>query len=119
MASKQLEGILGKVTTTTPSKSAASAPAAVNSGPATAEVVRMLAAVEPQAEIPSRKPASKKIEAQKSVQAFVPASIDKALRMKAAEEGTTTRNIILRGLKAIGFDVPEEELRDKRSKALS
>lgn len=116
MASKQLEGILGKVTTTTPAKSVAQTPAAVKDEPTTAEIVRMPAA-EPQAEKLARKPAAKKVEAQKSVQAFVPASIDKALRMKAAEEGTTTRNIILRGLKAIGFDVPEEELRDKRSKA--
>jgi hypothetical protein len=115
-ASKQLDSILSKVTTTTPSKATAPASVAARPEPATAEVVRMPAA-EPQAEKPARKPAAKKVEAQKSVQAFVPASIDKALRMKAAEEGTTTRNIILRGLKAIGFDVPEEELRDKRSKA--
>lgn len=115
-ASKQLDSILSKVTTTTPSKAATPALVAVKPEPATAEVVH-IAAPEPQAEKPARKPAAKKVEAQKSVQAFVPASIDKALRMKAAEEGTTTRNIILRGLKAIGFDVPEEELRDKRSKA--
>jgi|GEM_PF-3004910 len=116
MASKQLEGILGKVTTTTPAKPVVQAPAAIKAEPATAEIVRMPAA-ETSVEKPVRKPSAKKVEPQKSVQAFVPASIDKALRMKAAEEGTTTRNIILRGLKAIGFDVPEDELRDKRSKA--
>jgi hypothetical protein len=63
------------------------------------------------------KPATVKApEPQKSIQAYVPVSVDRALRLRAAEEGTTTRNIILQGLKAIGFDVPEEEMRDRRVK---
>ncbi|MBB3356019.1 hypothetical protein FHT70_005992 [Rhizobium sp. BK049] len=115
-ASKQLEGILGKVTTATPAaKAVTPLQAAPKPAPVTAEVVQI-----PATELTESKPRKapgKKPEPQKSVQAFVPASIDKALRMKAAEEGTTTRTIILRGLKAIGFDVPDDELRDKRSKA--
>lgn len=110
--SKQLDSILSKVTTATP------VPQTVKPAPAKtppAEVVPM-----PKAETAPEKPAAKvkpKAEPQKSVQAYVPASIDRALRVRAAEEGTTTRNLLLQGLKAIGFDVPEEELRDKRSRA--
>ncbi|MDV4159307.1 hypothetical protein [Rhizobium brockwellii] len=115
MASKQLEGILGRVTTATPTAKAA-AQAAPQPAPSTADVVKMPASETRAPRQIAPKAIVKKAEPQKSVQAFVPASIDKALRIKAAEEGTTTRTIILRGLKAIGFDVPEDELRDKRSK---
>ena len=109
MASKQLEGIMGRMTTATP----VAKPAAV-SAPKLVEIQAPAAPVEPAA--PKRKEPAKKVEPQKAIQAFVPASIDRALKIKAAEEGTTTRTIILRGLKAIGFDVPEEELRDKRGR---
>ena len=108
-ASKQLDSILSKVTTATPTAK----PAPVKAPPA--EVVPL-----PKAEAAPEKPTAKakpKVEPQKSVQAYVPVSIDRALRVRAAEEGTTTRNLLLQGLKAIGFDVPEEELRDKRSRA--
>jgi hypothetical protein len=112
--SSQLEGILSRATTTTP-KAVTTAPAMP------AEIVQL----ETSKPIPETRPAvepkaavgAKAREPQKSIQAFVPASVDRALRMKAAEEGTTTRNLILRGLKAIGFDVADEELRDKRGKS--
>ena len=106
-ASKQLDSILSKVTTATP----AARPTPVQATPA--EVV-------PMAETVPEKPAAKvkpKAEPQKSIQAYVPAAIDRALRVRAAEEGTTTRNLLLQGLKAIGFDVPEDEMRDKRGRA--
>jgi hypothetical protein len=45
---------------------------------------------------------------------MVPASVERAVKIRAAEEGTTVRTLILKGLQAIGVDVPEEELRDRR-----
>lgn len=37
-----------------------------------------------------------------------------AIKKKAAEQNTSIRAIIMRGLLAIGFDVPKEDLEDKR-----
>jgi len=51
---------------------------------------------------------------ERPLQAMVPASVERAVKIRAAEEGTTVRTLILKGLKAIGIDVPEEELRDRR-----
>ncbi len=61
-----------------------------------------------------KKTALAKPEKQKFIQAEAPASIAKALNMKAAESETTVRNIILKGLQAIGIEAPEHELRDRR-----
>lgn len=100
--SKQLDSILGKVTTATPATKAAPKGEIVNLP--TAETVKPVTGK------------AKAAEPQKSVQAYVPASVDRALRMRAAEEGTTTRTLLLQGLKAIGFDVADEEMRDKRGR---
>jgi hypothetical protein len=55
-----------------------------------------------------------KREAERPPQAVVPASVERAVKIRAAEEGTTVRTLILKGLKAIGVDVSEEKLRDRR-----
>ena len=55
-----------------------------------------------------------KREAERPLQAMVPATVERAVKIRAAEEGTTVRTLILKGLKAIGVDVSEEELRDRR-----
>ena len=85
--SKQLESILSRATTATPAAKPES-PIAVK--PSTA------------------------VEPQRPIQAHVPASVARAVMIRAAEEGTTVRTIILQGLRAIGIDVPEAEIRDKR-----
>lgn len=125
MASKQLDSILGRVTTATPAMKAAGTPMA-KAESASAEVVSLPTPVKevkvekPKAAVSKpetvKQPVEKKAEPQKSIQAFVPASVERALRMKAAEEGTTYRTLVLRGLKAIGIDVPDDELRDRRGK---
>ena len=51
-------------------------------------------------------------EGRVGVIAFAP--LIRATQPRAAEEGTTVRTIILQGLKALGIDVPEAEVRDKR-----
>ncbi|NJZ81595.1 hypothetical protein GO283_01613 [Ralstonia solanacearum] len=49
-----------------------------------------------------------------SLQVMVPARIKREVSVRAAQEGTTQRTIILRALKAIGFVVNDDELCDKR-----
>ena len=95
--SKQLDSILGRVTNATPSpkERAAEVPT-------------------PQwVSAPTPTPTSKR-EVERPLQAMVPATVERAVKIRAAEEGTTVRTLILRGLKAIGVDVSEEELRDRR-----
>ena len=71
------------------------------------------AAPQPAHDIPER-PAEAMAEPQRPIQAVVPVSVARALAVKAAMEDTTVRDLILRGLAAIGLDVPEDECRDRR-----
>ena len=94
--SKQLDSILGRATNATPSPDRGT----------------MLDAPAPRSiAVPAPTP---KREAERPLQAMVPASVERAVKIRAAEEGTTVRTLILKGLKAIGVDVSEEELRDRR-----
>ncbi len=47
----------------------------------------------------------------------LPAEVVRAVKVRAAEDRTTLRAIVLQGLKAIGFDVPEAEIKDRRIEA--
>lgn len=49
-----------------------------------------------------------------SLQVMVPARIKREVSLRAAQDGITQRTIILRALKAIGFMVKDDELRDRR-----
>jgi hypothetical protein len=53
---------------------------------------------------------------EKDVQLSVvlPASIVRAVKIRAAEDGGTLREIVLRALKADGFKVPDREIADRR-----
>lgn len=53
-------------------------------------------------------------EADVPLQAYVPASIRKAVLIHAATHDTTTRALILKGLQAIGFEISDEQIRDRR-----
>lgn len=71
----------------------------------------------PKTEVPAKAAKAKPepvVEPQRPIQAYVPASLAKALNVRAAEEGVTVRTLILQGLKSMGMSVPEAELRDKR-----
>ena len=94
--SKQLDSILGRVTNATPNPDREK----VSEAPTPRLVSVPL-------------PTSKR-EIERPLQAMVPASVESAVKIRAAEEGTTVRTLILKGLKAIGVDVSEEELRDRR-----
>ncbi len=110
--STQLEGILSRATSTTPKATPQEA---------TADVVKLEAA-----KTAEHAPAPKKIKAKEEevptrekqlpVQVEVPESVERALKIRAATDRTTTRNLILQGLRAIGFEVSDEEMRDRRKR---
>ncbi len=52
--------------------------------------------------------------AERQLHATVPACVERALKIRAAEEGTTIRTLVLRGLQAIGIEVPPDEIGDRR-----
>lgn len=118
--SKQLSSILGRsipATAKPQPEEATPAPVAVQPVGQGAEVT----VLETKATKPAPKPKAAKpapvaavAEPQKSIQAYVPASLVRELNIKAAQEDTTVRTIILKGLKALGMVVPEDELRDRR-----
>lgn len=119
--SKQLDSILGKFTSATPSTASVGqgaqppAPAKALAVPESAEVAD-LKPVRPKAsKAPPAEPVAEAArELQKSVQAYVPVSLVRALNIRAAEDGTTVRSLLLQGLKSIGFSVSDDEIRDRR-----
>jgi hypothetical protein len=56
------------------------------------------------------------LSGERQLHATVPACVERALKIKAAEEGTTIRTLVLRGLQAIGVEVPPEEIGDRRKR---
>jgi predicted HicB family RNase H-like nuclease len=49
-----------------------------------------------------------------TLQLRVPPALKRKLAMDAAESGVTIRTLILNALVAAGYDIPENEIRDKR-----
>lgn len=49
-----------------------------------------------------------------SLQVMVPGRVKREVSLRAAQEGTTQRTIILHALKAMGITVKDEELCDRR-----
>lgn len=49
-----------------------------------------------------------------TLQLRVPSTLKRKLAMDAAEQGVTIRTLILNALVTAGYDVPVEEIRDKR-----
>lgn len=62
---------------------------------------------------PKKKKPPKK-EADVTVTLRLPPRIYKALRVKAAAEDKTQRELILMGLKAVGLDIKDEDITDRR-----
>jgi hypothetical protein len=114
MSSKQLSGILNRAIAPTPKVAPQPEPEIVQAPEIqlSADILTL-----PKVETPTKAARAKPepiAEPQRPIQAYVPASLVKALNMRAAEEGTTVRTLILQGLKGLGLPVPEAELRDKR-----
>lgn len=49
-----------------------------------------------------------------SLQLRIPQELKRKLAMDAAREGVTIRSLILSALVAAGYEVPDDEIRDKR-----
>lgn len=49
-----------------------------------------------------------------TLQLRVPQALKRKLAMDAAEQGITIRTLILNALASAGYDIPEDEIRDKR-----
>lgn len=50
------------------------------------------------------------------IQVMVPESVRRQVALMSADRGENIRTVVLRGLRAIGIDVPDSELRDRRGR---
>lgn len=55
-------------------------------------------------------------EREVAIQVMVPPAVHKQVALMSVQQGESMRTVVLRGLKAIGVDVPEEELVDRRGR---
>jgi hypothetical protein len=51
-----------------------------------------------------------------ALQVMVPPAVHKQVALMSVHQGESMRTVVLRGLKAIGVEVPDEELVDRRSR---
>ena len=63
---------------------------------------------------PRKRSKSSPIGTDIALQVMIPERIKRQVSVRAAEEGTTQRTIVLTALRAIGFSVNDEDLCDKR-----
>lgn len=50
------------------------------------------------------------------IQVMVPESVRRQVALMGADRGENIRTVVLRGLRAIGIDIPESELADRRGR---
>lgn len=50
------------------------------------------------------------------IQVMVPEAVRRQVALMSAEQGENIRTVVLRGLRAIGINVPESELGDRRGR---
>lgn len=50
------------------------------------------------------------------IQVMVPETIRRQVALMGAERGENIRTVVLRGLRAIGIDIPDSELADRRGR---
>lgn len=55
-----------------------------------------------------------RLEGDASLQVMIPERLKREIRVRAAREGTTVRNIVLTSLRQAGFEVSDEILCDRR-----
>lgn len=63
-----------------------------------------------------RDSASERKSREVPIQVMVPESIRRQVALMGADRGENIRTLVLRGLRAIGIDVPESELGDRRGR---
>ena len=55
-------------------------------------------------------------EREVAIQVMVPPAVHKQVALMSVQHGESMRTVVLRGLKAIGVEVPDEELVDRRGR---
>ena len=63
---------------------------------------------------PSRAGSSARADA--PLQVMIPIAVKRQLAFLSAEKGESYRTLMLRGLRAIGLDIPDDELVDRRKR---
>jgi len=53
------------------------------------------------------------------IQVMVPFHVHKQVALMGAQNGESIRTVVLRGLKAIGIDIPDNQLVDRRGRRRS
>ena len=66
---------------------------------------------------PTRRPTTPEPETDTQLSVMLPASVVKAVKVRAVEKGETLRASILRALKADGFSIPDSLIADRRAEA--
>ena len=51
-----------------------------------------------------------------AIQVMVPRAVHKQVALMGVQQGESMRTVVLRGLKAIGVEVPDDQLVDRRSR---
>ena len=99
--SKELDGILRR------------APKATVEEEAIAVVIEQSQSISPQTAAKSKKA----VEPEVPLIVTVPDSVKQAVSMMAASQRLTNRSIVLMGLQAVGIDVPDDVMKDRRRAA--
>jgi hypothetical protein len=55
-------------------------------------------------------------EREVAIQVMVPPAVHKQVALMSVQQGESMRTVVLRGLKAIGVEVPDGELVDRRGR---
>ena len=63
-----------------------------------------------------RRRAKPTIEREVPIQIMVPEGVRRQVALMGADRGENMRTVVLRGLRAIGIDIPESELSDRRGR---
>lgn len=58
----------------------------------------------------------KQTEKEVAIQVMVPPDIHKQVALMSVQTGESMRTVVLRGLKAIGVEVPDDQLLDRRGR---
>lgn len=53
---------------------------------------------------------------ERPIQVMVPESVRRQVALMGAERGESIRTVVLRGLQAVGIDIPNSELADRRGR---
>jgi hypothetical protein len=69
---------------------------------------------------PLRSPASRRnpdyADREVPIQVMVPETVRRQVALMGADRGENIRTVVLRGLRAIGIDIPDSELTDRRGR---